>query len=270
MLNQKTTNIFDNIKQILSRKKMKITLYIAVILWLAVATQIVVNRVFQEDFKITEAFVKTNTSEMQSSIEVVAEYKSDFLSEMDKKDLIRKLANSLGLTIDKDIIELKEGTRSEYSFVKMAKQATSEIKVISLEQEEDSVIKMRHYIIVRLSILQSIQSIDRYKNIMEDTLKDMGVESKQITMKYEGNYDGKLSLEEKKQIATLLVDELQGQIALDYDEGDLYTVYAYTGLLNEYIVSIGSKVNIQIAITYNELRNKTTVTLATPILNQSW
>ena len=89
-------------------------------------------------------------------------------------------------------------------------------------------------------------------------------------MQFEGNYEGNLSTGEKKQIASLLVEDLQGEIALEYDEGDLYTIYAYTGLLNEYIVSIGRKVNIQIAISYNELTNKTRVTLATPILNQNW
>jgi hypothetical protein len=33
---------------------------------------------------------------------------------------------------------------------------------------------------------------------------------------------------------------------------------------------VRNKVNIQIAMTYNELTNKTKVTMATPILNQSW
>jgi hypothetical protein len=270
--NAKLAYFLDNIKKIFSLKRTKFTLYMAAVLWLAVATQMVVNKVFHEDFKITEAFEKTNAEEKQSGIEVVAEYNSEFLSESDKKEIIQKLADAIGLKIDSDVAVWQEGNRCEYSYAKKAKQAESEIKVVSLgeEQENNAEIEMKHYIIVRLSIYEGIQSIDRYKNIIEDTLAKLGVDYKEVTMKFEGKYDGNLSLAEKNQIASNLVKELKGEIALEYDEGDLYTIYAYTGLLNEYIVSDGSKVNIQIAITYNELTNKSTVTLATPILNESW
>lgn len=262
--------IFDRIKQAFSLKRTKFTLYMVMVLWLAFATQMVVNRVFHDSFKITEAFVKTNTEEMQSSIEVIAESQSEFLSESDKKAIIQKLADAIGLNIDKEISVWRDDARSEFSFVKMAKQATSEIKVISLEQKENTIVKMKHYIIVRLTIMQSIQNIDMYKNKLENALNTLGIKNKQLTMQYEGNYDGELSLKEKEQIAAVLVDDLQGQIANQYDEGDLYTVYAYTGLQNEYIESMGSKINLQIAISYNELTNKTRVYLATPILNQNW
>ena len=267
---EKMTYGFDKIKKMFSLKRTKATLYMAAVLWLAVITQLFINKLFHEDFQITEAFVKTNAQEMKSSIEVVAQYDAGFLSEADKKNVIQSLADAIGLTIDRDISVEKEGNRSEYSFVKKAKQASSEIKVISMEQEEDAAIKMRHYIIVRLSIYESIENIDRYKKIIEDTLKKSGVDTRQITMQFEGNFDGPLSAEMKKKTAASLVDELQGEIVSEYDEGDIYTVYAYTGLINEYITSVNSKVNIQIAMTYNEITDKTKVTMATPILNQSW
>jgi predicted RNA-binding protein Jag len=105
---------------------------------------------------------------------------------------------------------------------------------------------------------------------LEKTLDDLGVTSEQITMKYEGNKEGDLTSLQKHEIAELLVKELQGEIALEYDEGDLYTIYAYTGMLNDYVTSMGNKINVQIAITYNELTNKTKIALATPINNESW
>jgi hypothetical protein len=268
--NKKTNFSFDTIKQVLSLKKTKLTLYMVAVLWLAVGTQMVVNKVFREDVKITEAFVKTNAEEMQSSIEIVAEYHKDFLSEIDKKTLIKKIADAIGLKVDDDISVKTEDNRTEYSFYKHAKQATSEIKVVSLEQEKDSVKEMKHYLIVRLNILQSIRSIDKYKNILENTMTKLGVENQQITMSFEGNQEGNITSKEKNQIATQLVKELQGEVAMEYDEGDLYTVYAYTGLIHEYIETVGCKINIQISITYNELTNKTRITLATPIMNINW
>jgi hypothetical protein len=268
--NEKLDYIIDRLKHTFSSKRTKITLYVAAVLWVAVGTQVLVNRFFQEELQITEAFVKSNTEEMQSSLEMVADYRTGYLSYADKKKLIYDIADAIGLVVDDDITVWEDDTRSEYFFYKKAKQASSEIKVVSIETKEDTTIQMKHYIIIRLSISQGIQSIDKYKSILEDTLKDLGVKDKQITMKYEGCREGNLTNEQKHDIASLLVDELQGKIALEYDEGDLYTVYAYTGMLNEYVTTLGNKINVQIAITYNELTNKTKITLATPILNESW
>lgn len=270
MENNSLDDIIHKFGNIFTKKRTRVTLYIAAVLWVAVATQMIVNRIFQEEAQITEAFIKSETQELQSSLEILAEYKADFLSEDDKKDLIYKIADSIGLIIDDDITVWEEGTRSEYFYFKQAKKASTKIKVISVEQKEEDVTKMQHYIIVELSILQGIESIDQYKNILENTLSDLGAKDKQITLKYEGSKDGDLTTEQKHEIATLLVRDLQGKIALEYDEGDLYTVYAYTGMLNEYVTSMGNKINIQIAITYNEISNKTKITLATPINNESW
>lgn len=260
----------ENMKHIFSLKKTKVTLYIAAVLWLAVATQMLMNRFYYEDIKITQAFVNTNSGELRSSIEIIADYDKEYLSETDKKDLIRLLADAIGLTLDREISVIREGIRTEYSFGKQAKNATTQLKVISIEQEKDSAIKIKHYIVIRLNIRDSIQSIDKYRKILEDSLDELGIENKQTTLQYEGSFNGMLSVEEKDRISGLLVDELQGTVALKYNENGLYTVYAYTGLINEYIVSMGSKVNIQVAVTYDEQAEKTKVYLATPILNQSW
>ncbi|MDF2486907.1 MAG: putative rane protein [Herbinix sp.] len=262
--------IAESFKNTISLRRTKVTLYMATVLWVAVATQMIVNRVFQEDVGITEAFVKTNTEEMQSSIEIAAEYRTGELSAEDKKTLICDLAAKIGLTIDKEISIWEENGRSEYYFYKRAKRAASEIKVISVEQEEDDTVVMKHFIIVRMSIQEGIAGIDKYKNILEGTFNKLEVKDMQITLKYEGNQEGDLTTIQKREVAQLLVDELQGEIALEYDEGDMYTVYAYTGLLKEYVTTLDNKINIQIAISYNEVTNKTRITLATPILSDSW
>lgn len=270
MENNRWDEFLHNIRHIVSLKRTRITAYIAVVLWIAVATQMIVNRVFQEDARITEAFVKTNTGEMQSSIEIAGEYRTGFLSDEDKKKLICDLASEIGLTIDKEISVWEEETRSEYYFYKQAKKASSEIKVISVEQDEVGVTKMTHYIIVRLTISEGIESIDRYKIILEKAFDKMKTRDVQVTLKYEGNKEGDMTSEQKHELAQLLVDELQGRIALEYDEGDIFTVYGYTGMLKEYVTSMDNKINIQIAISYNELTNKTKIELATPIMEEDW
>ncbi len=270
MRDNRLDNLINRLKYTFSLKRTRVTLYMAAVLWVAVATQITVNHIFQKELQITDAFVKSNTEEMQSSLEIVAEYKVGYLSEEDKKDIIYHLADKIGLSIDQDISVWKEEARSEYYYFKKAKQAATEIKVVSLEQQEKDTIQIKHYIIVRLNILQGINSMDKYKRTLDKVLDHMGLKEKQITLKYEGNKEGNLTSRQKHEIAESLVKDLQGEIAYEYDEGDLYTVYAYAGMLKEYVISMGNKINVQVAITYNELTNKTRITLATPILNESW
>lgn len=267
---EKISGFIEGLQGIFSLKRTKITLYIAVVLWLAVIMQIVVNRVFFEDLAIAEAFVKTNTEELECNLEIVAQHHNDFLSEMDKKDILYHIANSIGLNMDSDIAINRYEDRTEYSYHKQAKKAETTLKIVSMEEKIDSAIKMKHYIIVRLNIKESIKSIEKYRRLAEGSLDELGIVQRQVTVQYEGIVLGTMTREDKEDMALLLVKELQGEVAFDYQQGDSYTVYAYTGLINEYIETVGCKINIQIAMTYDEQSEKTIIYLATPIINKSW
>jgi len=274
----------EGFKGIFSLKKTKVTIYIVAVLWLSVITQVIMNRVFFSDFQIAEAFVMTNTEEMECDLEVIAEYNNDFLSETDKNNILHHVAKAIGLNMDKDITVAKaiglnmdkditiskEDGLTEYSYYKKAKLAETSIKVVSVEQEVDSVITMKHYLVVRLNIKESIKAIEKYRKLIKEALNELDIKQKQVTVQYEGSVAGEMSVKDKEEMAQLLVKELQGQVVFNHQQGQSYTVYAYTGLIDEYIESVGCKINIQIALTYDEDSDRTKLYLASPIINQSW
>lgn len=266
MDNSKWYRITNQLKSIFSSRRMKLTLYVAVVLWIAVVTQIAVNQIFHEDIQITEAFIKSDTDNMESTLEIIAEYKNGNMTDTDKKNIINEIAAAIGLKIENDYTSLEEEGRSELLVYKQAKQASTQIKVTSVK--EDNINK--NYVIIQLSLSSGIQNIDQYKKLIEEKLGTLDVKDEQVILKYEGSREGELSLEEKRELASNLIKELQGEVALEYDEGDLYTVYGYTGMLKEYISTMGNKINVQVAITYNEMKNRTRIVLATPILNESY
>lgn len=267
---EKISRFIEALQAIFSLRRTKITLYIAAVLWIAVFTQIVMNRVFFNSYEIAEAFVKTNTEDMECSLEVIAQHHSEFLSEADKKDILNHLADSIGLDINSDISIVSEGEKTEYSYYKLAKKAETSIKIVSIQEEIDRDIRIRHYIVVRLNIKESINSIRKYRKLIEEYLDGLNIRERQVNVLYEGLVDGLMSKADKEEMASLLVKELQGEVAFDYRQGESYTVYAYTGLIDEYIETVGCKINIQIAMTCDELLGKTKIYLATPIINQSW
>lgn len=264
------SRFIEAVQGIFSLKRTKITLYIAVVLWLAVVTQVVINRVFFDDLEIAEAFGKTNTEDLECNLEIVAQHHKDFLSEADKKDILHQLANSIGLNMDTEITIKREGEKTEYAYYKHAKKAETSLSIVSLEQEVDAVIKMKHFIVVKLNIKESIKSIEKYRQMIEIALDGLGIEERQVTVMYEGIVLGLMPMKDKEEMASLLVKELQGEVAFDYQQGESYTVYAYTGLIDEYIETVGCKINIQIAMTYDEQSEKTKIYLASPIINQGW
>jgi Protein of unknown function (DUF1779). len=144
------------------------------------------------------------------------------------------------------------------------------LKIVSLEEKTDSAVEMKNYIIVRLKIKESIKSLEKYRKLLENVFKNLGIEEKQVTVQYEGYISKNMTADEKEDMARSLIKELQGEIAFDYWQENSYTVYAYTGLIDEYIESAGCKINIQIAMTYDEQTEKTKIYLATPIINQDW
>lgn len=264
-----SNSFIDGLKHIFSLKKTKLTLYIVAVLWLAVITQVIMNHAFFKDFQIAEAFVMTNTEEMECDLEIMAEYNNDFLSESDKYNILHHIADSIGLKMDSDISINNGDGLTEYFYHKQAKKAETILKVVSLEQE-DSAITMKHYIVVRLNVKDSVKSIEKYRELIEDALKELSIKQQQVTLQYEGSVTGVMSMEDKEEMAQLLVKELQGEIVFNHRQGESYTVYAYTGLIDEYIESVGCKINIQVAMTYDEQLDKTRIYLATPIINQGW
>ena len=54
-------------------KKVKSILYVTVILWIAVLSQLFVNHFFTDDSKLVDAFTKTNSAVMDSNLYLVAD-----------------------------------------------------------------------------------------------------------------------------------------------------------------------------------------------------
>ena len=94
-------------------------------------------------------------------------------------------------------------------------------------------------------------------------------EAPQTNINIDGQYTGKLGTEQKDAITMELLEKLEAKIVAEHRE-DSYVVYAYTPLIEEYKTVGKDKINLTIAIIYNEEENVTEVLLATPLLNQDF
>ncbi len=263
-----TNSLLKQLKQLLVEKKSKLTIYIIGVLWVAVIMQIAVNTLLRPESNILEAFVSTNSEVSSFELEMAADYGNDYLSEEDKKELLLYVASQIGLNVDKEVTATRNGDESEVYTEKKGKNAETLIKVVSIQKENsDGLQEMNHYLMVNLKLYKNMDSVLNYCDLLKKVFHKLNAADIQTTMQLCSNYKGKLTLDSMNKIADGMIANLEGKVAYENRKENLFTIYAYSGLLDEYVTSLGTKINIHIAINYDELTDTTNVYLGTPVIN---
>lgn len=248
-------------------KKIKISFYIVAVLWIAAGTQLAVNRFFINDGRIIEAFADTESEMTESGLELVIDYGPRFLSRADKEGLIGHLADSIGLRHDYTLNENNSDKKSTLTAEKKGKNALTSIKAVTVNQKNsENQIEARQYILVHLTVYEKPESILKYRNMLEAAGKDLKPVQMQSFLKFTGRIPGKLTVDAAGRKADALFGSLQAKVVSENKSSDLYTAYAYTGLVKGSIEAGGKQFNLNLAVTYDEERDITNFCLATPVI----
>ena len=78
-------------------KKVKATIYVVGVLWIAVMSQLLVNRIFTSDARIMVAFVDTDTNIEESKLNLVVDYGEGFLQNDQREEVLKSLADAVGV-----------------------------------------------------------------------------------------------------------------------------------------------------------------------------
>lgn len=253
------------------KKKVRLTLYIVGVLWIAVISQIIVNKAFVSEKRIMDAFIDSDTDIAESKINVAIDYGKTYLTKSDKEDLIAYFADAIGLDKDYKVETEKKKNTTSVSAKKKSKNADTSIEVISVDQKlSGKSTGVRQFILVELGVYEKFNSILDYKNKLEKATRKLSPQDYQCITKYAGTYDGQLSKKQRDTKVQELLDKVQARVVDKIDDGSIYTVYAYTGLVEDYVKASGKRININIVVSYDEEEDKTNISLATPLLNDSY
>ena len=91
-----------------------------------------------------------------------------------------------------------------------------------------------------------------------------------ITLRLRGDIEGELSNSEKNDISDHILENVGGSVVTENRGADMYTIYAYADNIDDYVVYGTTKTNINIVISYNDVRGVTEVYMATPIMNEDY
>lgn len=248
----------------------KVIAVFAVVLWVIAIAQGIDMLGGEKDAEVIQAFNSMSMMQENSIIQSYGKYNGDYLTVEEQKILLKTMAEALGIV---DNYTLKESS-DEYGrkvtlFLDGAK-ANTKIEFITNEKKEtkDHTLEVEQYLKTELQIDNSIESAfyydDTVKMIMERYSK-----MPQTIIHINGQYQGKLTTEQKDAISMELMEKLKAEVVAEHRE-DTYVVYAYTPFIGEYKKVGKDKINLTIAIIYNEEKDITEVLLATPLLNEDF
>ena len=101
-------------------------------------------------------------------------------------------------------------------------------------------------------------------NKVEGMFDAMGIQGN-VNMNLVGSIEGTLNSTEKNELADGLLDRLGAKVVTENRDRDIFTIYAYSKGAGSYITIGGNKINMNIAIGYDEEQDRTKVYLASPI-----
>ena len=256
-------------------KKGKALIALAVV-WLAAFVLIVTTR---EDDKnaeegIVTAFASEDYIDTQGTVSAYVNYGNKYLTDDDRQEIVESIASTLGIKRD-IVLNIKRGESGSGSSVTatyscISEHATTDISVITVETVSgNTVLSLEQYILVDITIDNSVESAVYYKECIDKYFKESGIDA-DITLSFKGSIKGALSNNEKNEICDNILDALDGRLVTGSRSDELYTVYAYSDSINEYVVNGTTKSNINVAITYDSTNDLSWVYVATPILSESY
>lgn len=244
--------------------------------WLFVILKLLAGALFEKHTSLVAAFSVTNPQEISATVEVTARCPGEEWSEEQKLRLLTEVADGIGLTIDTEPEVKKTQQRQEISFFKDALAADTRLKVITLGGEEpqesgqEGLSETKTYLYAEICLSQSLDTVLAYQELLEKTMEQLSCTEISSTIQLVGDYAGYLPIERRNEITEKILEALEAEVVYEYREHELYTVYAYTAGLDNYITVEGRKINLHIAMSQNEEHYRTTLYLASPILPDTW
>ena len=238
---------------------------IAMVVWSAIAVRIISLNT-DTGCDVVSAFNSITYDNTDSIIEAFGQYGTSYLDDIDKKEILVNIASCLGIDNNYDTKMTDSGEKQTYTLSKNSRDADVEINLNTVINDYGTYKECTQYVSIRMTIKGRTDCAMTYKNMVEDLFDASGIDG-YVNLNLKGEVAGALNYYERNKAADELLELLDAKIVTENRENDLFTIYAYTEDVEEYVLSAGQKININIVQEYDEAENKTVIYLSTPLNN---
>lgn len=248
----------------------KIITALALVLWIVAIIQGIDMLGRDKEAEVIQAFNSMSMMQENSKIQSYGKYSGDYLTVEEQKLLLKTMAEALGIVDNYTLEESSDQYGRKVTLFLDGAKADTKIEFITEEKDEaeSHSMEVNQYLKTELQIENSIESAFYYEETVQ-MLMSRYSDTPQTVININGQYQGELGTEQRDIIAMELLEKLKAEVVVEHRE-DTYVVYAYTPLIEEYKTVGKDKINLTIAIVYNEEADVTEVLLATPLLNEDF
>lgn len=240
------------------------------IISIIIISTIIVSRVIEEkksygSDQLVEALNMTTFTIESAEINMSGEYMPRYMTEDEMRVMAVMIANNLGLENYEGNFQENE-ERSTFTIEKKAAAAYTRIELIEkTEMVEAGTFLARNYLTVTIKLFDKCHSISYFENQIAKLFSDLKiVPTKGLTVT--AIHDGIVSDEDAKAVMVDVIKALNGEIRDIYIDDSYHSAYGYTKYMKDFVISKGEKVNMDLAVTYDEEKNKTNLYAATPVI----
>ena len=282
---------------------MKRAMYAVIVLWAVLTAVYMTNMGRTKKVSISTAFTDSADGEewceLDTYIEGYGKFGICYLTQEEKERLVENIASALGITSSYGLATVYEEEVNTTVLSKESVNGNVTIKAITQEQQhtentaEPAVTEPQvtenadspagtepqvtgntnglagtqpqaQYVYVNITVYNNIDCAGSYRELVEGMFDAMGIQGN-VNMNLVGSLEGALNNIEKNELADGLLDRLGAKVVTENRDSDIFTIYAYSKGAGSYITIGGNKINMNIAIGYDEEQDRTKVYLASPI-----
>ena len=241
-----------------------------ILLW--TGTGIALTLAFNQENEeaVAQTFGAINCAQMEGSFLAKGTLKEDYLTGKEQEQLLRDLAEEIGITSECEILEERKNNTRSITLNKQSMAALVEMKIMTHEVEvEDDVIQTQQYFSMSLSLKEYVTEIVLLKEEIENVLEQYPFEC-DYSMEFQADFSGELSMAEKNKLSRWYLDEINADIINSNKTPELYTIYAYTDYIRDYELVDSKAVNVNLVFSYDEEENYTHFYMATPYMLEEY
>ena len=263
---------------------MKRAMYAVIVLWAVLTAVYMTNMGRADKVSISTAFTDSvdgeEWCELDTYIEGYGKFGVCYLTQEEKERLVENIASALGITSSYGLATVYEDEVNTTVLSKESVNGSVTIKAITQEQQgtdntatedeqaydstTESGLAANQYVYVNITVNNDMDCASSYRELVEGVFDAMGIQGN-VNMNLVGSLEGALNSTEKNELADGLLDRLDAKVVAENRDSDIFTIYAYSKGAGSYITIGGSKINMNIAIGYDEEQDRTKVYLASPV-----
>lgn len=249
----------------------KVMVFLIVAIWTFLGISYLREKNVTDDNKMVEAFSQTAFANEESVISIDGEYTGEYLATEGAKALLASIATELGIDNNYEIVQNRNEQKGELVLTKKAKRAQTTLKFITIESnsQEDNIIDVTQYVSAEIDLYDTADCALAYRNMLKDILQRNHVVG-DVTLSLKGKYPEELNLQEKNVIADDLLKKLDADVKTEQRSDDMYVIYGYSKYISEYKKIGNQKINVSLAMNYNEEEQSTYIYLSTPLINEDY